>query len=77
VRPVDDERVARRCRYDDPGAGPSHAPLAGAGGEFEDFHRRLEAVLQGVPEGMWVHIQDEGILEQCIGLLDGVVDSDP
>jgi hypothetical protein len=60
---------ARRCRYDDPGAGPSHAPPAGVGGEFEDFLRRLEVVLQGVPEGMWVHIQDEGILEQCIGLL--------
>jgi hypothetical protein len=26
-------------------------------------------VLQGVPEGMWSHIQDEGILEQCVGVL--------
>jgi hypothetical protein len=42
--------------------------LAGAGGEFEDFHRRLEVVLQGVPEGMWMQIQDEGVLEQCVGL---------
>jgi hypothetical protein len=68
VRPVDDEREVERCRYDDPGAGPSHAPPAEAGGEFEDFHRRLEVVLQGVPEGMWVWIQDEGVLEQCVGL---------
>jgi hypothetical protein len=37
VRPGDDDRVAQRCRYDDPGAGPSHAPPAEAGGEFDDF----------------------------------------
>jgi hypothetical protein len=68
VRPVDDERVARRHHFDDPGAGPSHAPPAEAGGEFEDIRHRLEAVLQGVPEGMWSWIQDEGILEQCVGV---------
>jgi hypothetical protein len=62
-------RAARRHRYDDPGAGPSHVPLARAKGEFEDFLHELEVVLQGVPEGMWVRIQYEGILEQCIGLL--------
>jgi hypothetical protein len=33
------------------------------------FVIRLEAVLQGVPEGMWSRIQDEGILEQCVGVL--------
>ena len=53
MRPVDDERVARRCHFDDPGAGPSHAPLAKARGDFEDIRRRLEAVLQGVSDGMW------------------------
>jgi hypothetical protein len=63
VRPGDDDRVARRHRYDDPSAGPSHAPSAEAGGEFDDFHRRLEVVLWGVPKGMWVRIHDEGILE--------------
>jgi hypothetical protein len=68
VRHVDGKRASKRNHYDEPGAGPSHVPLATAGGEFEDFHRRLELVLQGMPEGMWVHIQDEGILEQCIGL---------
>jgi hypothetical protein len=34
VKPAGDEREARRCRFDDPGAGPSHAPLAKAGGDF-------------------------------------------
>jgi hypothetical protein len=34
----------------------------------EDIRRRLEAVLQGVPEGMWLRIQDEGIMEQCVGV---------
>jgi hypothetical protein len=45
ARPVDDERVARRHPFDDPGVGPSHAPLAEVGGEFEDIHRHLEVVL--------------------------------
>ena len=39
VRPSDDDRVARRCCYDDPRAGPSHAPPTEAGGEFDDFRR--------------------------------------
>jgi hypothetical protein len=68
ARPIDDERASKRRHYDEPGVGPSHAPSAGARGEFEDFHHRLEAMLQGVPEGMWVRIQDEGVMEQCIGL---------
>jgi hypothetical protein len=46
------ERVARRCRFNDPSVGPSHAPPAEARKYFEDIRRRLEAVLQGVPEGM-------------------------
>jgi hypothetical protein len=28
VRPAEPERAARRHRFDDPGAGPSHAPPA-------------------------------------------------
>jgi hypothetical protein len=56
VRPGDDDRASRRCRYDDHGAGSSHAPSAKVGGEFDDFHRRLEAFLQGVLERMWVRI---------------------
>jgi hypothetical protein len=68
VRPTGDERVARRCRFDEPGVGPSHSPLAKAGGEFEDILYHLEVVLQGVLEGMWSHIQNEGILEQCVGV---------
>jgi hypothetical protein len=67
VRPVDADRAGRRHRYDDPGAGPSHAPPTEASRVLEDFHRRLEVVLQGVPEGMWMQIQDEGVLEQCVG----------
>ena len=59
----EDERAGRRHCFDDPVAGPSHAPLMEVGGEFEDIHRRLEAVLQGVLEGMWSRIQDEGVLE--------------
>jgi len=52
----DDERAGRRHRYDDPGAGPSHAAPTRGDREFKDFRRRLEAVLQGVPEGMWTRI---------------------
>jgi hypothetical protein len=58
----------RRCRFDDPGAGPSHVPPAVAGVDFENIHRRLEVVLQDVIEGMWSRIQDEDILEQCVGI---------
>jgi hypothetical protein len=68
-RPVEPERVARRRRFDDPSAGPSHAPLATARVDFDDIRHRLETVLQDVPEGMWICIQDEGFLEKCIGLL--------
>jgi hypothetical protein len=67
-RPVGAERPVQRRRFDDPGAGPSHALPAVAGGEIEDLHHRFEAVLRDVPEGMWTRIQDEGFLEQCIGL---------
>jgi hypothetical protein len=66
VRPADSERAARRCRFDDPGAGPSHTPPTAVGVYFEDIRRHLEAVLQNVSEGMWSRIQDEGILEQCV-----------
>jgi hypothetical protein len=45
------------------GQGRHMLLLAEAGGEFDDFCRRLEVVLQGVLERMWVWIQDEGILE--------------
>jgi hypothetical protein len=68
VIPSKDERVARRHRFDDPGARPLHAPPAEAGGDSEDIHHHLEAVLQGVLEGMWSRIQDEGILEKCVGV---------
>jgi hypothetical protein len=63
------ERVVRRHRLDDPSDGPSHAPPTDVGTDFEDIRHHLEAVLQGVPEGMWSRIQDEGILEQCVGIL--------
>jgi hypothetical protein len=58
----------RRRRFDDPGAGPSHAPPAAAVVDFDDIRRRLETVLQDVPEGMWMRIQDESFLEQCVGV---------
>jgi hypothetical protein len=67
-RPAEPERAARRHRFDDPGAGPSHAPLATAEVDFDDIRRRLETVLQDVPEGMWTRIQDESFLEQCVGV---------
>jgi hypothetical protein len=60
-RPAEPERAARRRRFDDPGAGPSHAPPAAAGVDFDDIRRRLETVLQDVPEGMWTRIQDERV----------------
>jgi hypothetical protein len=66
VRLADDERVSRRCHFDDPGVGPLHAPPTKSGGDFEDIRRHLEAVLHGVPEGMWSRIQDKGVLEQCV-----------
>jgi hypothetical protein len=50
---------------------------AGVGGEFEDIHRHLEAVLQGVPEGMWSCIQDEGDPGAVCGSFGGVVDHGP
>jgi hypothetical protein len=68
VRPTDPKRAARRRRFDDPGAGPSHAPPTAVGVDFEDIRHHLEAVLQDVPEVMWSRIQDEGILEQCVGV---------
>jgi len=68
VRPANPERVSRRCRLDNPSVGPSHAPPVDAEADFEDIRRHLEAVLQGVLEGMWSRIQDEGILEQCVGI---------
>jgi hypothetical protein len=69
ARPTDLEREVRRGWFDDPGVGPSLAPPVDVGADFEDIHHRLEAVLQGVLEGMWSRIQDEVILEQCVGIL--------
>jgi hypothetical protein len=45
VRPADDERAARRHRFDDPGVAPSHAPPMEVGGDFEDIHHYLEMML--------------------------------
>jgi hypothetical protein len=67
-RPAEPERAARRHRFDDPGAGPSHAPPVAAGVDYDDIHRRLETDLQDVSEGMWTRIQDESFLEQCVGV---------
>jgi hypothetical protein len=61
------ERPAQRRRWDDPGVGPSHAPPAAAGVD-EDIVRHFETVLRDVPECLWIQIQDEDVLEQCIGL---------
>jgi hypothetical protein len=49
------ERPAQRRRWDDPGAGSSHAPLAAAGDD-EDLVRRFETVFRDVPEGVWTQI---------------------
>jgi hypothetical protein len=35
--------------------------------DMEELRRCLEGVLDGVPEDLWLRIQDEGILELCIG----------
>ena len=56
------ERPVQRRRWDDPGAGSSHAPPAAAEDD-EDLVRRFEMVFRDVPEGMWTHIQDEEFLE--------------
>jgi hypothetical protein len=34
---------------------------------MEDLHHRFKEVLQGVSKGMWSHIQDEIVLELCVG----------
>jgi hypothetical protein len=44
-RLVEPERAARRHRFDDPGAGPSHAPSAAARVDFDDIRCHLEMVL--------------------------------
>jgi hypothetical protein len=61
------------------GEGLTHAAGVGpAGGQgrvepgaqdqdMEELRRHLEGVLDGVPEDLWLRIQDEGILELCIG----------
>jgi hypothetical protein len=36
--------------------------------DYDDIRRRLETVLQDVPEGMWTCIQDESFLEKCVGV---------
>jgi hypothetical protein len=56
MRPIDEVRASQRHKFDDPGAGPSHAPQGEAGGDLQHFHCWLEVVLQGIPEGMWSHI---------------------
>jgi hypothetical protein len=48
-QPTEPKRAERRHQFDDPGAGPSHAPLAAARVDFDDIHRRMETVLQDVP----------------------------
>jgi hypothetical protein len=68
TRLADDERACMRHHFDDPGVGPSHAPPEGVRGDFDDIRRLLEVVPQGVFEGMWLCIHDEGVLEQCVGL---------
>jgi hypothetical protein len=67
ARAAGPERPAQRRRFDDPGAGPSHAPPAAAGVD-EDIVRRFQTVLRDVPEHLWSHIQDEDVLDQCVGL---------
>jgi hypothetical protein len=56
ARPADDERAVRRPHFDDTGVGPSHAPPTDARVDFEDIRCCLEAVLQGMLEGMWLCI---------------------
>jgi hypothetical protein len=67
-RPAEPERAARRHRFDDPSVGPSQAPPAMVGVDFDDIRHRLETVLQDVLEGMWSCIQDESFLVQCVGV---------
>jgi hypothetical protein len=38
VRPADDARAGRNRRFDDRGAGSSHAPQGDVGRDLEDFH---------------------------------------
>jgi hypothetical protein len=60
--PAGPERSVQRHRWDDPGAGPSHAPPVAAE-EDEDLVCHFEMVFWDVPEGMWTQIQDEEFLE--------------
>jgi hypothetical protein len=44
-RPTEPKRAARRRRFDDPSEGPSHAPPAAAGVDYDEIRCRLEMVL--------------------------------
>jgi hypothetical protein len=46
---------------------PTREPQGDAGVMLEDLRRCFKWVLHGVL-GMWAHIQDEEVLEQCVGL---------
>ena len=61
--PVGPERPTQRHHFDDPGAGPSHAPPTAAGVDDDDIRRRFEMMFRDMPEGMWIRIQDEEFLE--------------
>jgi hypothetical protein len=56
VQPAKPERETRRHRFDDPGVGPSHAPLTAARVDYEDIRHHLGSVLQDVPKGIWSRI---------------------
>ena len=47
-------RARQRCHYDDPRAGPYHAPLreemTTMDRDMDDLQRKFEVVLEGVPE---------------------------
>jgi len=45
TRPTNEVGANSRHRFDDPGAGPSHAPQGDVGRDLEDFRRQLEVVL--------------------------------
>jgi hypothetical protein len=61
-------RVGQRHQWDDIGAGLSREPQGDVVEVLEDLHFWFVWVLEGVSKGVWAHIQDDGVLDQCVGV---------
>jgi hypothetical protein len=67
LRPSNDMRAGRDAYLTTLVQGHHRRYMGDVGRDLEDFCHRLEVVLYDVPEGMGSHIQDERVLEKCVG----------